>query len=125
MTVGLLVQRRQRFHDFVEANRRTAGIGAKLRRCLHGTGIGRPRREDRALFVERQLGIIDDLGRVTERLRGMQQFVEVESARDLSFMSFLLQVVDHLIWMVRGFARSTFGKTSDRTPSFISAPILL
>jgi hypothetical protein len=30
----------------------------------------------------------------------------------------------HLIWIVRGFASSTFGKVNESTPSFNSAPIL-
>jgi hypothetical protein len=50
---------------------------AQRRRGLDRAGIGRPRRENGALFGKRQIGIVDDIVRVRKGLRGMQERIEI------------------------------------------------
>src|SRR5688572_7731179 len=76
----LFIERAQRIDDLVQRDQRVAARRASQRgRCLDVAGIRRPRGENRALFVQRQVGIVDVLGRMRKRLRGMQKIVKVET----------------------------------------------
>lgn len=74
----LFVERPQGIHHRIEVDgtlpsRQTPPCRSRLDR----TRIRCPRREDRPFFVERQIGIADDLRRVLERLGWMQKRVEI------------------------------------------------
>jgi hypothetical protein len=76
----LLVERPQRLYYLVEvdgtlSSRQTS----QCRNRLDGARIRRPRREDRSLFIERQIGIVDHLRRMLECLGRMQKCVEIAS----------------------------------------------
>jgi hypothetical protein len=75
----LAVESPQRIHDLVEAYRRAARSRAQRRSRLHRAGVGGPRGEDCPLLVERQVGIVDDVGGTFKGLRRMQKFIEIES----------------------------------------------
>jgi hypothetical protein len=69
----------QCIHDVIEAHRGAARTGTKLRCGFDGTGVGGPRREDGALLVQSQVGIVDDLRGMTEGLCGMEKLVKIET----------------------------------------------
>ncbi len=82
MLARLPVQRPQRIHHIVVSHRlcrprRLPQLGCSL----DGAGIGRPRRQDGALLVQREVGIAHDMLRMLERPRGMQQVVDIELER--------------------------------------------
>ena len=62
--------------------RRNAGVE------FDGAGVGRPGSEDRAFFGQGEVGVLDDVGWMLERLRRMQQGVEIKHV----FPGFVLHV---------------------------------
>ena len=73
------IQRAQSFENLIHAD----GPGsprwaAQCRRSLHGAGVGSPRGKYRAFFVEREIGIANDLLGVLKSLCRMQQLIEIE-----------------------------------------------
>lgn len=60
----------QRLHHFVEADHTFASWHAPQSwRCLDRTRVRRPRRKDRALFVQRKIGIVNNFRWIFKRLR--------------------------------------------------------
>jgi hypothetical protein len=56
--------------------------------------------------------------------KGMKVDIELPECEPIGVMSNAIGASPHLTSMLRGFASSTFGSVSERTPSFSSAPIL-
>jgi hypothetical protein len=82
---GLTVEVAQGLEDFIDADRLSAAGRATQRgRGLNRAGVGRPGGEDRALFVDRQIRVGNDVARMFESLRRMEQVVEIEGARSFS-----------------------------------------
>jgi hypothetical protein len=80
VVAGLPVEKPQCIHDVVETHRpRRAGRLAQRGSRLNGAGIRCPRRQNGALFVEREIGIPNDVRRLCERARRVEKKrVEIE-----------------------------------------------
>jgi len=79
--VALLVERAQSIHHVIKSDRRMSRTGVtQRRRRIDGACVGRPRGEDGALLVQRQVRIANDFARMRKRLRRMEQFIEIEFA---------------------------------------------
>jgi hypothetical protein len=69
-----LIKCSQRFNHFVEADRTFAPWHSpESWSRFDRTSIRRPRRKGRALFVQCEIGIGDDMGWVFKRLRGVRR----------------------------------------------------
>jgi len=65
------------------SSNRTSGTAWRLSQGgsrLDRTGICRPGGEDCALFIESEVGVLDDLHRMLESLRRVEEGIEIESA---------------------------------------------
>jgi hypothetical protein len=74
LLIGQMVEGAQCIHDLFIRDRPLAGRSAA--QCwsrLERTGVGGPGRQNGALFVEGEIGVADDVGRVFERLGWVQE----------------------------------------------------
>jgi hypothetical protein len=71
--IGLLIEGTKSLYHFVEQYRSLrARRTAQMRSSLQRAGIRGPRREDCPFFVECQIRIVNDVGRMLESVGGMQ-----------------------------------------------------
>src|SRR5438128_294794 len=76
---SLSIEFPQRVHDLIEADEWSPRSAmTERRRGLHRARVGSPRRQDGSLFVESEIRIADDLGRMREGLGRMEKFIEIE-----------------------------------------------
>src|SRR5207245_2846994 len=73
----LLIEQPQRLHNVVKADCMACRRVPQRRRRLDRARIRGPRGEDRPFLVEREIGIVDDMGWMLECLRGVQELVEL------------------------------------------------
>jgi hypothetical protein len=74
---------------------------------LYGARVGRPRRKNGPFLVKGQIRIVEDFRTMTEGVRRMQQFVEIEVSicsvvHILSPLRQFFAFRSYLTWMVRG-----------------------
>jgi hypothetical protein len=77
---GLRVECTKRVHDLVERNR-LASFGERPPQSGYGHDgacIRYPGGQNRALLVQREVRIIDNIRRVRKRLRRMEQIIEIK-----------------------------------------------
>jgi len=75
----LLVEYPKRLHYIVKADGSFAsGHAPQSGSCLDRTRVRRPRRKNRALFIQGEAGIVDNVRRMFERLCGVQKVVKIE-----------------------------------------------
>jgi hypothetical protein len=116
-----IVQVAEAIHDVVETHRpRRAGRLAQRGSRLNGAGIRCPRRQNGALFVEREIGIPNDVRRLCERARRVEKRVEIEEIVAASverlFRSFRLRTHGNL--SLRQGKPTSIGLSSARPHSF-------
>jgi hypothetical protein len=76
--LDLSVEASQRLHNLNVFDRMDGRRFAKFRGRFDGTGVRGPGGKDSPLFSEGHIGVVDDLQRASERLRWMQELVEVK-----------------------------------------------
>jgi hypothetical protein len=86
----LFVERPQRIHHVIEEDRTlSSGRASQSWNRLDCTRIRGPRGEDRSLLIQRQIGVVDHVGRMLERLCWMQKRIKIPSI--IAVVEFLAQ----------------------------------
>ena len=72
-------------HDVVEAHGRPAGSAVTKRWSgIDRAGVRRPRGQNGSLFIQRKIRVGNDVGRMREGLRRVEEFVEIEFKRSVA-----------------------------------------
>jgi len=76
--ISLAIECAKSIHDVIPTDDPACSGHAQIGGGLQRTGVGRPRRQNGALFAEGEIGIAHDIHRVRKRSRRVQECIEIE-----------------------------------------------
>ena len=131
----LFVERAESFHHIVKPHRLFAAGRTPQSRCrLNGACIRSPRREDRAFFIQGQIGVVDHVRWMLERLCRMQKVIKIISLVSVfrsQAVSFLIRVssesslVCQRGWLEQGMGYSSHPDNERRCSGLRCGPHVL